>query len=133
MATAAEPQSDPHNPAIPPPRTNINIEQRVDTVSQGGTIIGVVQVSAETAYDVRGLPNPFLGLQSFTYADRAKYGGRSAEIAAAVTKLTAPEAPQSLLFVTGASGSGKSSFAQAGLLPALVAHYGEATTQWAVF
>ena len=34
-------------------------------------------------------------------------------------------AERTLLFVTGASGSGKSSFAQAGLLPALESHYQE--------
>lgn len=77
----------------------------------------------EQQYDVRGLPNPYLGLGSFTYADRASYAGREAAVEAAVAKLTNPGAATALLFITGASGSGKSSFAQAGLLPALEAHY----------
>jgi hypothetical protein len=40
-----------------------------------------------------------------------------------VAKLTTPGVQRALLFITGASGSGKSSFAQAGLIPALEQHY----------
>jgi hypothetical protein len=39
--------------------------------------------------------------------------------------MTAPGGQRTLLFVTGASGSGKSSFAQAGLIPAIEAFYQE--------
>jgi len=86
-------------------------------------------------YDVRGLANPYLGLAAFTYADRARYAGREKQIALAVEKLATPGAQRALLFVTGASGSGKSSFAQAGLLPALEQHYTERhqTVRRAVF
>ena len=38
-----------------------------------------------------------------------------------------------MLFVTGASGSGKSSFVQAGVLPALEKHYAALSVKWAVF
>lgn len=86
----------------------------------------------ERATDVRGLPNPYLGLASFTYADRAKYAGREKLIAETVTKMTLPVAPAPLVFVTGASGSGKSSFAQAGLVPALETHYAALTVKHAV-
>jgi WD40 repeat protein len=94
-------------------------------ITAGGDIVlrDKIVYTEEAAYDVRGLPNPYLGLAAFTYDDRAKYGGRQRDIAAAVAKLTDPAALQALMFVTGASGSGKSSFAQAGLIPALEAHY----------
>ncbi|MGI8586403.1 MAG: eIF2A-related protein [Chloroflexia bacterium] len=85
----------------------------------------VTQVYDEQAYRVSGLPNPYLGLCSFTYADRDSYAGRASTVAATVRFLTTPGAQQSLLFITGASGSGKSSFAQAGLLPALEAYYAQ--------
>jgi WD40 repeat protein len=72
---------------------------------------------------VRDLDNPYLGLAAFTYAERAKYAGRGTQVAEAVAKLTTPGEQRALLFITGASGSGKSSFAQAGLIPALEQHY----------
>jgi hypothetical protein len=79
--------------------------------------------TGDQQYDVHGLANPYLGLQSFTYADHAKYAGREKLIAETVARLTTPDDPLALLFVTGASGSGKSSFVQAGVLPALENHY----------
>ena len=90
-------------------------------------------VTGDQQYDVHGLANPYLGLQSFTYADHAKYAGREKLIAETVARLTAPDDPLALLFVTGASGSGKSSFVQAGVLPALEKHYAALSVKWAVF
>lgn len=80
-------------------------------------------LDARDPYNVEGLANPFLGLKLFTYADREAYTGRDAEIAEAVRKLTTPGEQQVMLWVTGASGSGKSSFAQAGVVPALERFY----------
>lgn len=97
-----------------------------------GTNITQIYNEADAAYDVHGRANPYLGLAAFTYADRAKYAGRENLVAETVTRITAPAAPIPLLFVTGASGSGKSSFAQAGLLPALEEFYGEFTVKRAV-
>ncbi|MFZ4657594.1 MAG: effector-associated domain EAD1-containing protein [Caldilineaceae bacterium] len=97
-----------------------------DVHIDGGDFVGrdkTIILTGEVAYDVRGLPNPYLGLRSFTYADRAAYGGRDGEITQAVSALTRPGQQQVLYFVTGASGSGKSSFVQAGLMPALEAFY----------
>lgn len=74
-------------------------------------------------YDVYGLPNPYLGLRAFSYDDRAIYAGREHLAQETVQRLTAPGTQQTLLFITGASGSGKSSFAQAGLIPLLENHY----------
>ena len=75
------------------------------------------------AYNVAGLKNPYLGLRAFTYNERSIYAGRDLKIAAAVRLLTEPGAERSLLFVTGASGSGKSSFVRAGVVPTLEQSY----------
>ena len=109
----------PHQPA------------RVDTdggavfqgdVQAGRDVIGrdkiEVTVSADSRYDVAGLENPYLGLRAFTYDDRDRFAGRQGEICRAVEILATPGEERTLLFITGASGSGKSSLAQAGLLPA---------------
>ncbi len=113
----------------------VNITDQAQVAVTGDLFGGdkVVQIQAEQAYDVHGLPNPYLGLASFTYADRAKYAGRQTLIAETVRKITDPTAPYTLFFVTGASGSGKSSFVQAGLLPALIAHYPALTVNHAIF
>lgn len=88
----------------------------------------------ERLYDVQGLPNPYLGLRSFTYDDRASFAGRRELVEAAMERLTRPGEQRVLFFVTGASGSGKSSLVQAGLLPALELFYGarKLQTRWAV-
>jgi WD40 repeat protein len=83
----------------------------------------ITQIFENQAHNVSGLMNPYLGLRSFTYAERSIYAGREQLINAAVDLLSTPGTQRTLLFVTGASGSGKSSFAQAGLLPALEAYY----------
>lgn len=90
----------------------------------------------EQAYDVRGLENPYLGLRSFTYADRDCFAGRERLVNAAQQWLVGtPGDEHTLLFVSGASGSGKSSLAQAGIIPALEQHYKQRnlTTRQAVF
>jgi len=111
--------------------------ERIDA-SNGTAIvaeqIGVVNVGDHT-YDVAGLPNPYLGLASFTYEMRGRYAGRAKQVAEAMSKLTTPGEERVALFVTGASGSGKSSFAHAGLVPALERHYGRLRKEprWADF
>ena len=107
-------------------------------ITVGGDVVGrdkitVTQITGDQQYDVIGLANPYLGLRSFTYADHAKYAGREKLITETVTRLTTPDDPLALLFVTGASGSGKSSFVQAGVLPALEKHYAALSVKWAVF
>src|SRR5512139_366894 len=93
-----------------------------DSATIGGDVVGrdkivsTTYITGDQQYDVHGLANPYLGLQSFTYADHAKYAGREKLIAETVARLTAPNDPLNLLFITGASGSGKSSFVQAGIL-----------------
>jgi len=100
----------------------------------GNLYLGNVTVSEDTTYDVAGLSNPYLGMASYTYATRDFYGGREEQVRDAVKCLTAPGSTQVLLFVTGASGCGKSSFVQAGLVPALDHAYAEhrRRVRWAV-
>ncbi len=115
------------------PRTSasdMDDEQPVNKLDVAGdlhaheVVVGqkVVNITEELARQVSG-PNPYLGLQAFTYDDRESYGGREVLVKQLVRQLTEYGDEQNLLFVTGASGSGKSSFAQAGLLPALESHY----------
>jgi len=67
------------------------------------------------------LRNPFRGLEHFDYADHAIFFGRDAEVREVVELLLRrEEAGSPGLLVEGASGSGKSSFLRAGVLPALV-------------
>ncbi|HRW07830.1 MAG TPA: hypothetical protein P5121_22165 [Caldilineaceae bacterium] len=101
-----------------------------DVNISGGDFVARDKLSftEEVAYSVHGLENPYLGLRAFGYRDRDIYAGRDAKIAEALAKLTTPGQEQAVLFVTGASGSGKSSFVQAGLLPQLEAHYAQRHT-----
>jgi tetratricopeptide (TPR) repeat protein len=67
------------------------------------------------------LRNPFRGLEHFEYSHHAIFFGRDREVREAVQQLLRrEEAGAPGFLVEGASGSGKSSFMQAGLLPALV-------------
>ncbi len=93
------------------------------TISGIGIAVGTgahvaVTISAEQAYTVAGLPNPYLGLRAFTERERAIFAGRERIVQALVERLS-PDTGDRLLFLVGASGSGKSSLARAGLLPAL--------------
>ncbi len=72
----------------------------------------------EQAYKVSGLPNPYLGLRSFTSAERDIFAGRERIVRTLVDRLSADDGDR-LLLIVGASGSGKSSLARAGLLPDL--------------
>jgi conflict system STAND superfamily ATPase/GAF domain-containing protein len=77
-------------------------------------------VTHDNVYNVEGLPNPYLGLKAFTYNERDKYAGRERLTEDALQLLISSERQTNLMFVTGASGSGKSSFVQASLLPAII-------------
>jgi formylglycine-generating enzyme required for sulfatase activity len=116
----------------------VNLE--ANRIMVGGDVVGrdklvSINITDAQQYDVRGLANPYLGLRSFTCADHAKYAGREKLAAETVARLTTLDDPVTLLFVTGASGSGKSSFVQAGLLPRLESWYSQRnqTVKHAVF
>ncbi len=78
---------------------------------------------SNTKYNVSGLRNPYLGLASYKYAQRELYAGRQNQITSTLANIVDVASPAALYFITGASGSGKSSFVQAGLIPALEVYY----------
>lgn len=89
------------------------IERRI---AQGA----VASADATGAQWLRG--SPFRGLATYDFGDSAVFFGRDAQIRQASTRLqTAAETGCAFLLILGASGSGKSSVARAGILPALFA------------
>jgi len=84
-------------------------------------------VTLPSPYDVTTLKlkNPYLALDAYTEATQTRYAGREELTERLVARLTSPGQERTLLFVTGASGSGKSSFVQAALVPALDEYYEE--------
>ncbi|XXX74346.1 protein kinase [Sorangium sp. So ce134] len=81
--------------------------------------IALEQIRGELAGGERALPpesvGPFRGLGRFDEADRDVYFGRRSEVAAAVEMLRS----RGVAALVGPSGSGKSSLARAGVLPAV--------------
>ena len=74
--------------------------------------------------------NPYKGLSAFGEADRADFFGREEFIASLVPRLSSPE-PGCLVLV-GASGIGKSSILNAGLIPALRDGAIPGSEQWSI-
>ena len=71
---------------------------------------------------------PYLGLQAFDEADARLFFGREADVQHLVEKLKAAR----FLAVIGASGSGKSSLARAGMVPALRRNALPGSDQWMI-
>lgn len=92
--------------------------------SQGGQILAKDKVQEillallgdEYDGDPLGRWKPFKGLDSFEYRDSSRFFGRKNDIERIVTDLNSNS---SILIVTGATGSGKSSLIKAGLIPFL--------------
>lgn len=63
--------------------------------------------------------NPYKGLRAFQEADAVDFYGREALINRLITRMRSTGASARLLALVGPSGSGKSSLARAGLIPAL--------------
>src|SRR5262245_36362329 len=73
--------------------------------------------------------NPFPGLRPFEYRERFLFFGRRDQSGQMIAKLSATR----FLAVVGTSGSGKSSLARAGLLPALYGGFmADAGSAWRV-
>jgi hypothetical protein len=70
-----------HDSAAPTHRSGgADLNAGGDLIINGDVVgrdkIVVTNITDAQQYDVCGLANPYLGLQSFTYADHAKYAGR---------------------------------------------------------
>src|SRR5690242_3279225 len=71
---------------------------------------------------------PYLGLRPFREADEKLFFGREQQINAALRQLE----DHAFLAVVGSSGSGKSSFVQAGLLPVVRQGFLLGTADWVI-
>ncbi|MDQ3809970.1 MAG: hypothetical protein M3336_06735, partial [Chloroflexota bacterium] len=137
---AAEPQPATSSDGSQPSQSGsaaIRLEDgaHLEQLHVHGDVAGrdIWHVTEDLTFDVSDLSaNPYRGLASFTYETRHFFGGREQQIAEAVHMLTADGDPPRLVFVTGGSGSGKSSFVQAGVLPALETHYAPTGVRWTV-
>jgi WD40 repeat protein len=88
------------------------VEGRIET-------LGLAQPGQPTATWHQG--SPYRGLDIYRFDDAPIFFGRRTMTKAAVEQLSNnAEAGRAFLLITGASGAGKSSLAQAGVLPALV-------------
>src|SRR5215831_9624125 len=75
----------------------------------------MIKEAFDVLKDIEVPANPFPGLRPFEYRERFLFFGRSDQSEKMIAKLGATR----FLAVVGTSGSGKSSLARAGLLPAL--------------
>jgi WD40 repeat protein len=111
------PAADAESVATWSASANIPAHMRLHSVESLEDALSILGLSLEKVY----LGNPYRGLEHFDYQHRAIFFGRDAEVTAVLGQLLRREAERSPgLLVEGASGSGKSSFLRAGVLPALV-------------
>lgn len=90
---------------------------RIHPVTTLEDALSALGIQLEKVY----LGNPFRGLEYFDFAHRSVFFGRDGEIRELTAQLLRREAAGVPgVLVEGASGSGKSSFLRAGILPALV-------------
>lgn len=75
----------------------------------------LAEFDLSAAPDLEGVPCPYVGLNAFSEQDRDRFFGREQRIENLIELLHV----RPIVFVTGSSGSGKSSLVLAGLLPAL--------------
>jgi WD40 repeat protein len=96
-------------------RLRIHLQDLIDSLV-GGDLTRPV-------WDIAKRGSPFLGLDAFQFEHAPVFFGREDEIVA-VRQLLREQARRGCAFalITGASGSGKSSLARAGVLPAVAAH-----------
>lgn len=105
-------------------RLRAHLVDYLDELSNGGV--------AEVVWDVELQGAPFMGLEAFGESQAVVFCGRENEVLEARRAL-ADHARQgcAFLLITGASGSGKSSLARAGLLPTVAEHeLDETVAEW---
>jgi serine/threonine protein kinase len=106
-------------------------ERGARPASAAGVAARFEQIQRELAVQRRPLPpedvGPFRGLGRFEESDRDVYFGREGEVARGLKRLCT----RGLVTISGSSGSGKSSLARAGILPAVAEHgFGEGPERW---
>ena len=110
----------------PPSRSNEGVPEIVDALVMDCLAMQKHErpSAAEVAAQLSGMlslsfslterePSPFKGLRAFTEQDAGRFYGREREVAACVERLR----KTSFITIIGASGAGKSSFVQAGVVP----------------
>ncbi len=102
------------------------VRRAVDGAADQGSVDAFVQVVQEAltgepdAIDPSAqIENPFKGLRAFSAADTEHFHGRERLIERLINRLALPRSAGRFVALVGPSGSGKSSVARAGLLPAL--------------
>lgn len=122
--------------AIGPPSRQARIHSGITIKIEGTdeerrqllTWAGVRQVAAEADIEC-----PFPGLEFFSEDRAADFFGREIEVAEALTQLAESRPPRRWLQIDGPSGVGKSSFARAGIAPAVRAgRLTRSLRQWVV-
>ncbi len=101
-----------------------NIKKELSTRREFISQLNDLVVSSKSiAFDEASLEPPYMGLQFFDEADANLFYGREELIARLLTSLGFSQGGLSngsnLLFIVGASGSGKSSLVRAGLVPSI--------------
>jgi hypothetical protein len=104
-----------HRPQSFSERLRVHLQEIVDGLSSGR--------SSRPAWEIDQRGPPFVGLASFRYEHAEVFFGREDEVSEARLRLVAAARRGTpFLLVSGASGSGKSSLAAAGLLPEITAY-----------
>ncbi len=96
-----------------------NRTQAVARAREMGLLDSVVGPWAGTVLSAQVSPNPFKGLRAFQEQGAPDFFGREALVERLLVRLREPDQQARFLAVIGASGSGKSSLVNAGLIPAL--------------
>jgi DNA-binding SARP family transcriptional activator/WD40 repeat protein len=79
----------------------------------------VAAITGDASDTLAATRNPYVGLRSFQESDAEVFFGRGRVVKEMLARLAEPNVRGRLVAVVGASGSGKSSVVQAGLVPAL--------------
>jgi WD40 repeat protein len=117
LAVIFYPQADAESVSVWSRDAQVPTHVRLQPVGSLDEALSVLGIELRKVY----LRNPFRGLEPFDFEHRSIFFGRDTEVREVCQQLLRREAAGTPgLLVEGASGSGKSSFIRAGLLPTLV-------------